>query len=125
MFLQAYNLVGLGPKSHYLTLTTKEGKPGAPEDVKITAYGRYFNMSWKPPKEPNGVIIGYVLGIINGTNVTVSGSTRVYLFKDLKPSKEYVVYINAKTSAGLGSTVMEMRSTTLVRGKRYLEKRKQ
>ena len=116
MFLQAYNLVGLGPRSDPLTLTTKEGRPGALEHVKITPYGRYLNVSWKPPAEPNGVISGYVLRITNGTNVTVSASTGVYLFKGLQPSTPYVVHINAKTSAGMGTTVSKVTKTTVIRG---------
>jgi hypothetical protein len=120
MFLQAYNLlrdvIQLGPRSDPLTLTTKEGRPRAPEHVKITPYGRYLNVSWKPPAEPNGVISGYVLRITNGTIVTVSGSTGVYLFKDLQPSTPYVVHINAKTSAGMGTTVSKVTKTTVIRG---------
>lgn len=116
MFLQAYNQVGLGPKSAPLRLTTKEGRPGPPSIAKTTPYGRYLNVTWKAPVEPNGIITGYVLRITNGTNITVDGDTRAYLFKDLEPSTKYVVYINAKTSAGVGETVSGEVLTTDVRG---------
>jgi hypothetical protein len=119
MFLQANNSVGLGPKSDPLTLTTKEGRPGPPEHLKVTRYGRYLNMTWKPPVETNGVITGYVLSITNGTNITVDKTARAYLFKNLKPLTDYVVNINAKTSAGVGDTEWKMVSTTETRGIRY------
>ena len=117
MFLQAYNLAGPGPKSNRLTLTTNEGRPGPPEHVKFTRYGRYINMTWKPPSEPNGVIIGYVAGITNGSNVTLDGSARTYIFKDLKPLTDYEASVSAKTSAGVGHTVSEMVTTTEMRSK--------
>ncbi|CAB3990725.1 contactin-4-like isoform X1 [Paramuricea clavata] len=115
MFLQANNSVGLGPKSDPLTLTTKEGRPGPPEHLKVTRYGRYLNMTWKPPAETNGVITGYVLSITNGTNITVDGNTRAYLFKDLEPLTAYGVSINARTSAGVGNTVSKTVITTEIR----------
>lgn len=118
MFLQAYNLAGTGPSSNRLTLTTKEGRPGSPEHVKGTPYGRYLKLTWKPPREPNGVITGYVAGVTNGSNITLDGSARVYIFEDLKPSKDYEVYITAKTSAGPGDIVSKMVTTTEVRGKK-------
>ncbi len=117
MFLQARNRAGLGPESDPLTLKTMEGRPGPPEHVKVTPYGRYLNMTWKSPAEKNGVISEYVLRITNGTNVTVDGRTRVHLFKDLEPLSDYGVYIQARTSAGFGNEVFKMVSTTKIRGK--------
>lgn len=74
-------------------------------------------MSWKPPKEKNGIIVGYVIGIKDMKNVTVDGYTTAHLFTGLKPVQEYDVYIYAKTSAGMGDTVSEVVSTTNMRGK--------
>ncbi|XP_028407908.1 contactin-3-like [Dendronephthya gigantea] len=115
MYLQAYNGKGEGPKSNILNLNTKEGQPGAPDEVRVTSYGRYLNMTWKPPIEPNGVITGYILKVTNGTNITVSYYTTWYLFEDLEPLKDYDVRINAKNSAGVGSTVSMVVTTTEVR----------
>ena len=117
MFLQAYNLAGLGPSSNRLTLTTEQGRPGKPEHVNDKPYGRYINLTWQPPSEPNGVITGYVVGITNGSNITLDGSARMYIFEDLKPLKDYVVSITAKTSAGPGTIVSKMVTTTEMRGR--------
>ena len=117
MFLQAYNLAGLGPSSDRLTLTTKQDRPGPPEHITYMPYGRYFNLTWQPPSEPNGVITGYVVGITNGSNITLDGSARMYIFEDLKPLKDYVVSITAKTSAGPGNIVSKMVTTTKMRGR--------
>lgn len=119
MYLQAYNGAGLGPKSNPLELKTKDGKPGPPDKVRVTPYGRYLNVTWQLPIEPNGVITGYKLKITNGTNITVDYDTTWYLFTDLESLKNYSVTINAKTSAGLGDTVSIMTSTTKVRGKHF------
>ena len=119
MFLQAYNRAGLGPKSELLTLTTKEGKPGPPQLLKIIRYGRYLRVAWKPPSEPNGIITDYLLRIVNGTNDTVDADTRMYWFEGLEPETDYAIYINAKTSAGVGETLSTYTSTTDVRGKKY------
>ena len=117
MFLQAYNLAGLGPSSNRLTLTTEQGRPGKPEHVNDEPYGRYINLTWQPPSEPNGVITGYVVAITNGSNITLDGSARMYIFEDLKPLKDYVVSITAKTSAGPGTIVSKMVTTTEMRGR--------
>ena len=119
IFLQAYNRAGLGPKSEPLTLTTKEGKPGPPQFHKVTRYGRYLRVAWKPPSEPNGIIRDYLLRMVNGTTDTVDADTRMYWFEGLEPETDYVIHINAKTSAGVGETLSRYTSTTNVRRKKY------
>lgn len=116
MTLRGYNAAGDGPSSKPLVFNTKEGIPGPPQHVKYTSFGKYIRMRWEPPKMPNGVIIGYAVKINNGEWKDLEQSKMDYLFRNLKPEREYEVYITAKNSAGRGETVVKLVNTTLLRG---------
>ena len=85
-------------------------EPGPPSDLHIDAFGEYILVTWKPPKEPNGIIINYQVGSAeyNGSLpeiVPVSMETvGPNIFKKLLGSgafeKSYVVEVRAQTSKG-------------------------
>ncbi|TKR65207.1 hypothetical protein L596_025641 [Steinernema carpocapsae] len=56
------NDAGASPWSNELTITSAEGAPGAVDDLDARGTGAdKIDVTWKPPKEPNGVITGYTV----------------------------------------------------------------
>ena len=103
MLLRAHNRGGDGPNSD-------------PHHVKPTSFGKYVRMQWRSPREPNGVVTGYVAEVEGVEKVKLDASKMEYLFRGLKPEHEYVFSIKAKTSAGPGETVIRLVNTTAIRG---------
>lgn len=62
MLIWGYNSGGAGLNKS-IEVVTKEGVPGVPDAVVVVAYAKFVELTWKPPKRPNGVIIGYLVGI--------------------------------------------------------------
>jgi hypothetical protein len=67
-----------------------------------------LNVSWRPPKEENGIILTYTiyykrLGSDKEDSVVATSIKRNKIIQNLKPYTNYSVEVAAKTSAGYGS----------------------
>ncbi|XP_054631455.1 neuronal cell adhesion molecule-like isoform X18 [Dunckerocampus dactyliophorus] len=60
--VRVYNGKGEGPPSATQQFETPEGVPGAPSSLTVTnANVDSLSLDWKPPRERNGVLMGYTL----------------------------------------------------------------
>ena len=94
-------------------------EPGPPSDVQIDAFGEFISVTWKEPKEPNGIITNYQLGsaeyngslpeIVPVAMETVGPNVFKKLLGNKKFEKSYVVEVRAQTSKGWGKSA---RTTT-------------
>lgn len=58
--MYATSEAGKGPESNKIKITTSEGKPGSPQDLKlIEITGNSAFIQFKAPKIPNGIIKSY------------------------------------------------------------------
>ena len=100
--VRGYNSGGVGPKST-ISVSTKQGLPEPPQDVKLVGYAKYIKLVWKEPARPNGVITAYNVTIHRDADPKwhfsdiVGRNVRKYVFGGLEPEKDYVVSIQAKT----------------------------
>ncbi|XP_022242632.1 MAM and LDL-receptor class A domain-containing protein 1-like [Limulus polyphemus] len=109
-YVLAVNKLGFSEPSAPLTVKTKTGVPAtAPQDVQVRVDSETtVELSWKPPREANGIIQGYevfytdnsYLPLDNWKKMTVRGAT-VFL-ANLKPRTKYFVVVAAFTLAGRG-----------------------
>ena len=89
-------------------------EPGPPSDVQTDAFGEYILVTWKPPKEPNGIITNYQVGsaeyngslpeIVPFSMETVGRNVFKKLLGNKKSEKSYVVEVRAETSKGWGKS---------------------
>ena len=96
-------------------------EPGPPSNVQVYPFGEFILVTWKPPKEPNGIITNYQVGSAeyNGSspeNVPVAMETvGPNVFKQLlgneTSEKRYVVKVRAQTSKGWGASASETTRT--------------
>ncbi|XP_069123043.1 protein sidekick-like [Argopecten irradians] len=109
--VQAYNLAGEGPKSNIFYGRTLEGFPEIPEYILFTNITlTSLNVSWAPPTEPNGVIIGYELTYSlqhsseesRLVKLTVSGSRHYVVIDKVEENGTYFFSVKARTSVGFG-----------------------
>lgn len=121
--VKAFNSGGEGPASPIISFETSEGEPGPPSDVFIDAFGEFLLITWTPPQEPNGIIIGYQVGwaeydglsseIVVLAMEPVEATVRKILLKDKKFETSYVVEVQARTSKGWGPGLR--RTTTTIK----------
>ncbi|OWF40124.1 protein sidekick-like [Mizuhopecten yessoensis] len=109
--VQAYNLAGEGPKSNIFYGRTLEGLPEIPDYILFTNITlTSLNVSWAPPIQPNGIIIGYELTYsLQHSNeesrlvkLTVSGSRHYVIIDKVEENGTYFFSVKARTSVGFG-----------------------
>ncbi|XP_076870180.1 neural cell adhesion molecule L1-like protein isoform X2 [Brachyhypopomus gauderio] len=120
--VSAFNGRGNGPDSHPLTFKTPEGVPDQAEMFRATDIQKHAVMlTWSPPVEANGVLIGYILQyqLINSTedvgpllSVNIdSAATSQWLLQDLEAVSRYRFYLHCCTRAGCGPAASEEATT--------------
>ncbi|XP_074868405.1 phosphatidylinositol phosphatase PTPRQ isoform X2 [Carettochelys insculpta] len=108
---------GEGVHSAPVDILTNEDAPSSPPQflsVKQLS-GVTVKLSWKPPLEPNGIILYYTVYVWNtmskrSTNVTETS----LIFTDLENNNEYKVYVTTSTRFGDGninSTIISFRTS--------------
>jgi len=121
---------GDGPSTQPIQLQTLEDIPGEISDISFNnVYDTSLEIEWKPPMQPNGRILSYVISYrpfvvtISTTtskqqsqsnktlllqpkfeHIVLDASQNNFTLKNLKPSTEYLIGIRAKTLAGDGLT---------------------
>ncbi|XP_069027541.1 cell adhesion molecule DSCAM-like isoform X1 [Embiotoca jacksoni] len=134
------NSLGMSESSNVLTVTTKEAAPeGPPLDMQLVALSSHsIEVTWKPPRAElrNGVLRSYSISYREfdpagkqfkrwqHLSLTATHEVESVVLKNLKPSTEYGVIIQAKTNGGIGpastaplcSTPDEVYETTTATG---------
>jgi len=118
---------GDGPATQPIQLQTLEDIPGEISEIYFNnVYDTSLEMEWKPPLQPNGRILQYIISYRPVLSMTTSinkssnksssnsqpkfehiildASQNNFTIKNLKPSTEYLIGIRAKTLAGEGQT---------------------
>ncbi|XP_060569116.1 neuroglian-like isoform X2 [Ruditapes philippinarum] len=109
----AANTYFVSNASNTISFSTPEGVPGRVKSAKVYRRGTEFiTISWEPPEEPNGILIGYEIGYrkVNGFDIGEIVTTKEYdnpyrqmaIVNNLDMNQEYMIYIWAKTKAGRG-----------------------
>ena len=106
--LSAFNPAGDGPRSRPIVLQTKEDQPGEVGPLvfdEITM--SQVKVSWKPPQEPNGILLGYYVTyetLINDFSKQVKQKINdsYLVVNGLRERVMYTFKIRAETSAGVG-----------------------
>nr|XP_028588398.1 receptor-type tyrosine-protein phosphatase C isoform X2 [Podarcis muralis] len=97
-------------------LTTDYGTPGKPEDISWNSSNSTIEITWKKPQsEENGPIDGYMvcLGDHCSKKANVSKNTS-YIWNDLKPYKNYSVYVWAYTKTQNDAVLEGQRSSKTI-----------
>lgn len=82
---------------------------GPPQNVKIdSTTSTSFTLTWDPPLEPNGIILGYEVMYYecdksNKKNIYDNIKERKHTIKDLHPYRCYRMHVACKSSGGLGA----------------------
>ncbi|KFP41933.1 Phosphatidylinositol phosphatase PTPRQ, partial [Chlamydotis macqueenii] len=104
--VSASTTVGEGLRSSPLHILTDEDAPSSPaESLSVKQLsGVTMKLSWKPPLEPNGIILYYTVYVWNkilkrSVNVTETSLQ----FTDLENNYEYSAYLTASTRFGDGN----------------------
>uniref|UniRef100_A0A669B012 Neural cell adhesion molecule L1-like protein n=1 Tax=Oreochromis niloticus TaxID=8128 RepID=A0A669B012_ORENI len=124
LIVMTFNGRGNGPGSHPVNFKTPEGVPEKNHDFRVTDVQRHtVSLAWKPPLEPNGILIGYLLKyqLINDTEevgplqtVDISKpETTTWILRDLEPLSKYKFYLCSCTAVGCGPDVSDECTTTL------------
>ena len=81
---------------------------GYPQNIEATAVSsRMFTLSWDPPnyEDRNGIIIGYVINVINtrrSETLQYTSNTTALTLSTLSPYTTYYCIVSARTSVGTG-----------------------
>lgn len=105
-----------GPVSQRITFRTPEGVPGPPGMLNVLVQGAtHFVLSWAPPKERNGQLIGYNItyqalsgmniGRLQYYNMDISPNEITAKATGLNPNTTYRIYVAASTKAGKGEPI--------------------
>ncbi|NXG43840.1 PTPRQ phosphatase, partial [Psilopogon haemacephalus] len=104
--VSASTVVGEGLRSSPLHIQTDEDAPSSPP-VSLSVkqlLGVTVKLSWKPPLEPNGIILYYTVYIWNKMSSRSVNVTETSLqFTDLENNSEYSAYLTASTRFGDGN----------------------
>ena len=107
---------GDGPGTQPIQLRTLEDRPGEISDIFFNnVYDTSLDMEWKPPMQPNGKILTYIISfkpLTSGNSnksaqlehIVLDASQTNFTLRNLKESTEYLIGIRAKTQAGDGQT---------------------
>uniref|UniRef100_A0A672NSH1 Cell adhesion molecule L1-like b n=1 Tax=Sinocyclocheilus grahami TaxID=75366 RepID=A0A672NSH1_SINGR len=121
LIVMAFNSRGNGPGSHPVSFKTPEGVPGQVSAFSVTNIQKHkVTLTWSPPVDTNGLIIGYILQyqLINDTeelgslttlNISADGS-KLHL-QDLEALSKYKFYLRCCTRVGCGPAASEERTT--------------
>ncbi|XP_061438720.1 phosphatidylinositol phosphatase PTPRQ [Rhineura floridana] len=97
---------GEGARSAPLNILTDEDAPSSPPRLLTVKQlsGVIVMLSWKPPLEPNGIILYYTVYIWNIISRRSINVTETSLdITDLESNNEYSVYVTASTRFGDGN----------------------
>ncbi|NXF86753.1 PTPRQ phosphatase, partial [Eubucco bourcierii] len=104
--VSASTAVGEGLRSSPLQIQTEEDAPSSPpESLSVKQLlGVTVKLSWKPPLEPNGIILYYTVYIWDKmSNRSVNVTETSLQFTDLENNSEYSAYLTASTRFGDGN----------------------
>uniref|UniRef100_A0A8B9F884 Phosphatidylinositol phosphatase PTPRQ n=1 Tax=Amazona collaria TaxID=241587 RepID=A0A8B9F884_9PSIT len=104
--VSASTTVGEGLRSSPLHILTDEDAPSSPpESLSVKQLsGVIVKLSWKPPLEPNGIILYYTVYVWNKMSKRSVNVTETSLqFTDLEYNYEYSAYVTASTRFGDGN----------------------
>ncbi|XP_063998932.1 phosphatidylinositol phosphatase PTPRQ [Pogoniulus pusillus] len=104
--VSASTAVGEGLCSSPLHILTDEDVPSSPpESLSVKQLlGVTVKLSWKPPLEPNGIILYYTVYIWNKmSNRSINVTETSLQFTDLEYDSEYSAYLTASTRFGDGN----------------------
>ncbi|XP_067906563.1 phosphatidylinositol phosphatase PTPRQ isoform X2 [Heterodontus francisci] len=96
---------GEGIQSQPLYILSGEGVPGSPPQSLTSKQlsSTTVHLSWKPPLEPNGVILYYTVHIWSATTQLILNETGTsILLKHLNNNTEYYAFVTANTRLGDG-----------------------
>ncbi|KAK2515189.1 Ptprq [Columba guinea] len=104
--VSASTTIGEGLLSAPLHILTDEDAPSSPpESLSVKQLsGVTVKLSWKPPLEPNGIILYYTVYVWNKMSKRSANVTETSLeFRDLENNSEYSAYLTASTRFGDGN----------------------
>ncbi|XP_052456038.1 neural cell adhesion molecule L1-like protein isoform X4 [Carassius gibelio] len=121
LFVMAFNSRGNGPGSHPVSFKTPEGVPGQVSALSVTNIQNHeVTLTWSPPVDANGVIIGYIFQyqLINDTEepgslttLNISADSSKLRLQDLEALSKYKFYLRCCTRVGCGPAASEERTT--------------
>uniref|UniRef100_A0A672NMA4 Neural cell adhesion molecule L1-like protein n=1 Tax=Sinocyclocheilus grahami TaxID=75366 RepID=A0A672NMA4_SINGR len=121
LIVMAFNSRGNGPGSHPVSFKTPEGVPGQIAAFSVTNIQKHkVTLTWSPPVDANGVIIGFILQyqLINDTEelgslmtLNISADSNKLHLQDLEALSKYKFYLRCCTRVGCGPAVSEERTT--------------
>ncbi|XP_008850349.1 phosphatidylinositol phosphatase PTPRQ [Nannospalax galili] len=103
--VSASTLKGEGVRSQPISILTEEDAPdSAPQDFSVKQLsGVTVKLSWKPPLEPNGIILYYTVYVWDKSSLKAVNATEASLeLSDLDYNIEYSAYVTASTRFGDG-----------------------
>ncbi|XP_071622442.1 phosphatidylinositol phosphatase PTPRQ [Heliangelus exortis] len=104
--VSASTTMGEGLRSAPLHILTDEDAPSSPpESLSVKQLsGVTVKLSWKPPLEPNGIILYYTVYVWNKMSKrSVNVTEKSLQFTDLEYNCEYSAYLTASTRFGDGN----------------------
>ncbi|KAM7056127.1 phosphatidylinositol phosphatase PTPRQ [Acridotheres tristis] len=104
--VSASTIMGEGVRSSPLHILTDEDAPSSPPRALSVKQllGVTVKLSWKPPLEPNGIILYYTVYVWNKMSKRSVNVTETSLeFTDLEYNCEYSAYLTASTRFGDGN----------------------
>ncbi|NWV59160.1 PTPRQ phosphatase, partial [Malurus elegans] len=104
--VSASTMMGEGLRSTLLHILTDEDAPSSPpQSLSVKQLlGVTVKLSWKPPLEPNGIILYYTVYVWNKMSKRSVNVTETSLeFTDLEYNYEYSAYLTASTRFGDGN----------------------
>ncbi|XP_068181177.1 neural cell adhesion molecule L1.2 isoform X1 [Antennarius striatus] len=118
-----FNSKGEGPPSEKESFKTHEGVPGPPTNLILESPSETeMTLHWRPPHQPNGVLIGYLLQyqqVVESDDSpmqveTIDDPTVTHLtLRGLDRHSHYRFYLRGRTAAGDGEPVKREGATTL------------
>uniref|UniRef100_A0A8C8EJ06 Neural cell adhesion molecule L1 n=1 Tax=Oncorhynchus tshawytscha TaxID=74940 RepID=A0A8C8EJ06_ONCTS len=121
--MTTFNRKGEGPHSPTHPFRTPEGVPGPPASLDFESPSETeLTLHWRPPTQPNGQLVGYVLQyqqISDSRNSppqveVIYDPTVTHLpLEGLDPHSRYVFYLRGRTSAGQGPPITRECATLL------------
>nr|XP_055068638.1 neural cell adhesion molecule L1-like protein isoform X2 [Misgurnus anguillicaudatus] len=121
LIVMAFNGRGNGPGSHPVSFKTPEGVPGQVASFRATNIQKHkVTLTWSPPIDANGVLIGYVLQyqLINDTEEVgplmtqnISADSNKLHLQDLEALSRYKFYLRGCTRVGCGPAASEESTT--------------
>ncbi|XDV35446.1 hypothetical protein PO909_005392, partial [Leuciscus waleckii] len=121
LIVMAFNSRGNGPGSHPVNFKTPEGVPGQAAAFSVSNVQKNkVTLTWSPPVDANGVLIGYILQyqLINDTEelgplmtLNISTDSNKQHLQDLEALSKYKFYLRCCTRVGCGPAASEERTT--------------